>query len=320
VKQEHAQNKCDAAVLSGNRSGVPTNNCCYTKVTGGGLVKQGNAFYLTFGQDFEGMYSVSPGDYGKWPVIQTYTEQITALNLQPDPLTVDILRVFKQDANDKTTPYHRRDLNVLSALDPVTGQPRIAVNGGVFKPGSDQAFQEPVLFNSAADVTQVRITIDRGYRQMMNQYESATLRLYDAANHAMIDVFFGGITLYYLEPKTKKLKKDEGLPFSQDLSVLTLSGTGKWAEFVRSTPLGRFMGTDAAFVAAGNVPAAANGVIYLDKIKGPTMVGYVFGGILASQNRATAAEGQKTTASNALYEVWINPTPPAASYWIAATQ
>ncbi|HEX7312572.1 MAG TPA: hypothetical protein VF297_01555 [Pyrinomonadaceae bacterium] len=301
---------------------VPTNTGFYTKVTGGGMEKLGSAFYLVFGQQFEGLYSVLEGDYGKWPVSQTYTERVAALSITPNPLTASVLNVYLQDANDLAAQYHRRDLNVVSAIRP-DGPPRIVAHGGVFVPGQDSAYRQPVFIDMGANPLSAKVTVDK-YQQVMSQYDCAVLRMYDRSGGPkagrMINVFFGGISLYYLDPKTGKLKLDSGLPFIGSLTSLTLNPDGSWSEFIRRAQLPGLMGTDAKFVALSNVPASPQGVIYVDALKQNTLVGYVYGGILARQAKAqdpSETTSSYTSASNALYEVWVNTAPPPAGYWVS---
>jgi hypothetical protein len=47
-----------------------------------------------------GMYSLNEGDYGKWPVNQTYSESVLALGITPKPLTAAILQQAQQDPSD----------------------------------------------------------------------------------------------------------------------------------------------------------------------------------------------------------------------------
>jgi hypothetical protein len=315
--QDASQNACIRQVQSGSTKGLPTNDGYYSAITGGGLEKAGNVFYLVFGQQFAGLYSVLEGDYGKWPVKQVYAERIALFQFTPDPLQASLLKVIQQDANDLAAEYHRRDLNVVPALNP-NGDLRIAAYGGVFVPGRDSAYREPVFIDNGADPAAVKVTIDKTHQQVMSQYDCATLNLFDRSTKTSATIFFGGISLYYLDPKTHKLRMDEGLPFVDSLSVMSHYADSSWSEFVRSVPLSGFMGADAKFLPRPGL-ASKDGVIYLDGLKQKTLVGYVYGGILADQPEAGGATGNHSRASNALYEVWLDPTPPAPTYWVPAT-
>lgn len=297
---------------------VPTNTGYYARVTGGGLEKIGNVFYLVFGQQFEGLYSVLEGDYGKWPVSQVYTERVAALRLTPEPLSAAVLNVVLQDPSDASAQYHRRDLNVLPALAPDGKTPRIVAHGGVFVPGQDSAYRSPIFIDPGAQPGVFKVRVDK-YEQVMSQYDCAVLKMFNRATTggSMINVFFGGISLYYLDSKTGQLKQDTGLPFINSMSSLIYAPNGTWSEYVRLAPLDGLMGTDAKFMRNPQVAAAENGVIYFDTLRQNTLVGYVYGGILAARPQAGDATGQYSKASNALYEVWVNPTQPPPRYWVA---
>ena len=319
TQQLQAQNQCIGKVESGATQGLPTNTGYYATVTGGGLRKVGDIYYLVFGQNFQGLYSVAEGDYGKWPVNQVYTQRVTALWIKPTPPSAAVLSIVQQDPNDFNAPFNRRDMNVLPDLTP-DGTERIAVHGGVFVPGQDTAYRQPILIDNGADPSKVSVTVDKNYQQMISQYECATLPLFTQATGGgdMIDVSFGGISLYYLDEKTDKLRMDEGLPFIDSLSALIHAADGTWSEYVRLKPMPDLMGADALFIPAPVVKKASNGVIFLDALKQRTMVGWVFGGIVASRPEAGGATDQYSKASNALYEIWVDPAPPPQNYWMPA--
>lgn len=317
TRRSEATTACIRAVGAGNRGGIPTGQQFYLKVAGGALEKVGTTFYLIFGQQFEGLYSVNEGDYGKWPVSQVYTRRAAAFQFTPNPLRADLLNVVLQDPNDAEAPFNRRDLNVLPNLNPADAAPRIGVYGGVFRPGRDQAYQEPIFVENVADPAAFTVRVDGSHKQMMNQYDCARIPLYDRGNRRMIALFIGGISLYYLDAKTRRLRMDEGLPFVQDVSALMLGANGRWSEFVRSQPLDSRMGTNAVFIPDEAIPAASNGVLYLDAVKPPQRIGWVFGGILSDTAHSGSPSGVGSRASNALYEVWLTPQT-ADPVWLPA--
>jgi hypothetical protein len=315
--QQAAIGQCNQLVRSGQVAGLPTNSGAYTKVAGGGLEMLGDTYVLAFGQDFEGLYSVNEGDYGKWPVNQTYSESVLALSITPKPLAAAALQQVLQDPNDPGRQFHRRDLNVVPGLDTDGKTPIVQALGGVFVPGQDAAYQEPILISGAAPGMTVAVT---PFAQRMSQYECAVVPLFDrAAGGGLTDLLFGGISLYYVDEKTGKLKVDSGLPFISAISALARSAGGTWSEFYRVQPMvlggqPARVGADAKFLRHPAVAAAPNGVIYLDAITTRTLIGWMFGGILA-ESANPGATNKGTAASSQLFEVWLDPTPPPANYW-----
>src|SRR5262249_58448605 len=83
------------------------------RLTGGELERIGDDFYLVFGQEFRGLYSVDPGDFGKWPLSQQYSERIFVLSIVDNPLKVTIKTIINADPNDDTQPFHPPDPSVL---------------------------------------------------------------------------------------------------------------------------------------------------------------------------------------------------------------
>ena len=318
-QQATAVNTCATNVQAGKTSGIPTNTGYYAKVTGGGMEHIGNTFFLVFGQDFEGLYSVDEGDYGKWPVNQVYTERVVSLAINASPLSAAVLNQLQQNQSDPMRQFHRRDLNVVPALAADGTTARIAVLGGVFVPGQDAAYRQPILIDSTSPAAIVP-TIET-FQQSMSQYECGVVPLFNRAggSSALTYISIGGISLYYVDAKTGKLKVDSGLPFISALSALTLLPDNTWSEYYRVAPIAinnvpALVGTDAKFVRNPQVAASANGVIYLDTIAQKTLVGWMYGGIQA-QSPNPGASNSGTAATSQLFEVWIDPTPPGGTYW-----
>jgi hypothetical protein len=318
-QQAQANAQCITQVQSGQTTGLTTNAGTYVTVAGGGLEKLGNSYYLIFGHNFTGMYSVSPGDYGKWPVNQVYTKSVFALWLQANPLAGAVLLQVQQDPNDLSAPYNRRDLNVLPGLA-ADGTPMIQVLGGVFVPGQDSAYRQPIFITSKS-ASSMNIAL-QAYQQSMSQYDCAVIPLYTRASGGgtLTNVMLGGISLYYVDEKTGKLKVDSGLPFISAISALTLQPNGTWSEYYRVAPIaigGKSVrvGADAKFMRNPAVAAAPNGVLYLDSVKKRTLVGWMYGGMIADAPNP-GASNKGTAASSQLFEIWIDPATPLLTYWV----
>lgn len=321
-KQAQLNAACIQKVTSGQTSGLTTNAGTYASVTGGGLEELGGTYYLVFGHNFTGMYSVAAGDYGKWPVNQVYTQSVYALWLQSKPLAGAVLLQVKQDPNDAGAQYNRRDLNVLQGLT-AAGTPMIQALGGVFVPGQDAAYRQPIFLTSTGP-SSLTVAL-KGYQQYMSQYECPVVPLFTRASGGgtLTNVLIGGISLYYVDEKTGKLKVDSGLPFISAVSALSLSPTGTWSEFYRVAPItigGKpaRVGADAKFLRNPAAPAAANGVIYLDALKQRTLVGWAYGGMLADAPNP-GASNSGTAATSQLFEIWITFGAPPTGYWATTT-
>ena len=325
TSQDESLNHCIDKVQNNDRQEFKDfKTSYYSKVTGGGMRKVGDVYYLVFGQQFDGLYSDNAGDYGKWPINQVYTESITAFHFQADPLSGDVLRVIKQDPALQEQPYHRRDLNVVDAMAP-DGSARIAVLGGVFKPGETLAYEKPILIDHGEKVMDTTVSVVENYQQKMSQYETASVGLYsrtaDSVN--MMRIFLGGISMYKLDTASQKVVYDKNAPFIADITVLShhqdkQTGKTTWSEYVRAKPMDYYLGADGEFIINPALKASDADLIDYDKIKSKTLLGHMYGGILASKPQSGSSSGAGSTASNKIFEVWLTPTAPAPSYWVNA--
>lgn len=320
-KRAAATSDCGTKFRAGNVTGLPVNtNGFYTSVAGGGMERIGNTFYLVFGHNFQGLYSVNEGDYGKWPINQTYTQRVVALGIKPNPLSAAVLTQLQQDPSDPTSQFHRRDLNVIPGVDKDGSTPLIQVLGGVFVPGQDAAYRQPILI-SPASTGGIDASLQT-FQQAMSQYDCAVVPLVNrgTGSGSMTSLLLGGISLYYVSGVTGKLKVDSGLPFISALTALTRNSDGTWSEFYRVAPItingkAARVGTDARFFRNPAVAASAEGVIYLDAIKSRTLAGWMYGGIIATAPNPGGTGVGTTAASQQLFEIWIDPTAPPSSYW-----
>jgi hypothetical protein len=279
------------------------------RLTGGELERIGDDFYLVFGQEFRGLYSVDPGDFGKWPLVQQYSERIFVLSIADGPLKVTIKTIINADPNDPTSPYHRRDLNVLPTRDG-NGQPNLTAYGGVFVPGQNSAYRNPVRITGPAPD---KVVVDTTFAQALSQYDCAAMTMFDATSGTLYTTFFGGISLYYLDPKTHRVKEDTGLPFIKDISTIVRDKANKSTQLILPTRLPGYLGAEMRFLAdqealhPGELTLHPdNGVLSFDQIKTRTAVGYLYGGIEAAAPQ-TEGDVTKSHASSTLLRVWVTP-------------
>ncbi len=284
------------------------------KVTGGQLLKMNDRFYLTMGQLFDGEYTGDPGAFSQF--LQVYTERITILSITPPTLSlqsladtfhldVQVVDTLRQDPNDEGTNFHRRDLNVVGAFTPGGGR-RIAVYGGVFVPGRNEGYRYPLYVDPTDSVT-----VDSAFAQATNQYDSGTLLLWDSAGQTMHTVLFGGIGASTFDPASGRYVPAEGLPFVSTVSVITVKPGGHTTQAAFADSLPGLLGAEARVLLD---PAVAfdeeMSIVHLDSLAagGPTRVGWLYGGIRSSVPQTTDQAAQ-TSATNALFEVWITRTP-----------
>jgi len=268
------------------------------KVTGGSMDLVGSKVFLSLGQDFEGPYT--PGSNG------TYTKQIRTFDIVDNGSTLSIANVASSTPDDD---YRRRDLNIVS-LGPSTSDAALVALSGVFTL-SGGAWTVPVEVDDTGTPSMADPTLPDTFKQGMNGYDTAKLVLYSPStgdNHILL---LGGISLQTYDGS--QFVSDNNLPFTSQGSSIIREDDGTYTQYYlgdvypdvigggTGDPL--LFGAEAEFFVHPDV-ALSNGLINYDELSGPTLLGYVFGGIAAEE-----ANFGDTSASNLPFEVWYTPIP-----------
>ena len=316
-------------------------------ITGGDLelltdTSGSTLFVLAFGQQYDGEYTPGGGlvnqNYSDgvrlfgftYPANSTKPSQINFIAAVPNPPGTQM---------DPENQFHRRDLTIKASVD-ATGKRRLVAYGGVFKGGRFEGFLNPVFVNAGANT--VTLTPNTNTTQLMSQYDTAAIQLYDNNGKIMYTTFLGGISQYYWDAASNSLKRDpldlskgiDGLPFINSISTLkmpTSNDTGTQYLHAGQTmapssaiptcstgsgsapaPLG---GTESKFVIASGLQQVTPGVLNLSAITSTSVAGYLVGGIAATT--PYSANGP-TCASNMFYQVTINPTQPTNTIQLQA--
>jgi hypothetical protein len=282
------------------------------RVTGGAMSPMNGRMHLVFGQNFTGGY---PGGSG------VYTQQVRSFDIIDDGTNLSI------ENYSATTPdpnYRRRDLNVYPVIHRnTTGGLDIGVEAlsGVFTL-SNGAWTVPVYVNNDGQASMRDPAAPNAFKQAMNNYHSAKVGLYSEQADSMHEVLFGGITLHYYDETTQSFVRDDGLPFTNQITQVNKDADGNYTQDL----IGEFpvlldqqgnrlrFGAGAEFFPADGIPTYDNGVIKLDALTGPTVLGYVYGGIFANAPHTQGVTGAVSGASNEIFEVIYTPVPePAAA-------
>jgi hypothetical protein len=164
------------------------------------------------------------------------------------------------------------------------------------------------------------------FKQGFNGYHSAKLGLFSESSGEMHEVLFGGISLQYLNTLSMQTETDDGLPFVNDITSVVIDAAGNY----RQHWLGEFpvlndldgnrlrFGTNAEFFLADGIETFDNGVIKLDLLTRPTVLGYIFGGIIANgPHTRTGSPPATSSASNIVFTVIYSPVPEPAAAFLA---
>jgi hypothetical protein len=159
------------------------------------------------------------------------------------------------------------------------------------------------------------------FKQAMNNYHSAKLGMYSDQTERMHEILFGGITLFDYDEATQSFVRDDDFPFTNQITQVTIDSTGTYSQDL----IGEFpeildpegnrlrFGANAEFFLADGVPTYDNGVIKLDELTEPTLLGYIYGGIFSNAPHTRNVPGAVSGASNEIFEVFYTPVPEPAS-------
>jgi hypothetical protein len=295
-----------AAILAKNRvkltSSVVFAKDNLTAATGGELYKLPDGkFYLVLGHRFMGTYS----DFlaGK-PNIQSYLDSVHVFKLSETPSSISIIQSSRQFISDykvdSITQFRRRDLLVVPAIQKGGKGIGLTVYGGVFTYGSfGLPFRNPIYLTGGAIPS---YKLDKSYTQTSNIYATANVVMYDAQKDVMLTTAFGGMG-------ESMVDKETGDAFTQKIITINKNNqTGITTEILNPTGTPTYMGSEGLFVSATNVPMynAQFDVINYNNIptNTPTLVGYIYGGILSNGPKWIQATNP-TTPTNRVYEVYL---------------
>ncbi|HWB14117.1 MAG TPA: hypothetical protein VG826_33130 [Pirellulales bacterium] len=290
------------------------------KVTGGGLKAWKGTFFLVFGQDFSGRYSVQNRDYNRaGGQFQKYTEKVRVFTLNAD-LSINTFDEI-DGGYDPDLPYHRRDLNLVDVIEADSMTPAATLYGGVFKAGQVAGHVMPIDLAYAS--APAALAVRSGFKQAMNIYDCANVTIFDKASASSFTSFFGGISQYRYERDSNTLVQDaidlargvDGLPFTDTVTTIQRQPAGvAFAQFIHPDIHPGLIGTDAQFLGHPALRKAGqvfdNGVIDLARLNRRTLVGHLVGGIESKgPYSGLITSPPSTVASRRLFEVWISPEP-----------
>jgi hypothetical protein len=175
-----------------------------------------------------------------------------------------------------------------------SGGDGLAAFGGVFTPDTQLSYSKPVYL-----LTGGQPVLETTFEQKMNAYACSRLLLYDKGSSKMYTTLLGGISRYSWDDGAHEFRANprlgsktestylDGLQWSDRVSTLqtvVVDGKTSTTEVVQPKALPTFIGTEAVFIPAPNLPRAmpATDVIDLSALPaGKTFVGYLYGGIQA---------------------------------------
>lgn len=282
------------------------------QITGGAMYKLGNVTQLIFGQNFTGEYTDgSNGDYSQ----QIRRFVIKKSNGQ---LAVDILTPSPASPNAN---YRRRDLNIVPALLNNNNQliSGLIAYAGVFTLTSG-VWTVPVTINENSDPIMADPTLPSTFKQGMNQYVCATASIYSRKYTSMYHLFLGGISYGFFS--SGAFETDSEIPFINQVTTIKRDKNGNFTQYLMnneypvilstgSNPGNQLLFGAGAYFIPTNILQYPNGVISLDNIRKPTVIGYIVGGIQSTLANTNVMSD--SSASPYIFMVTLVPKTTLAS-------
>lgn len=278
------------------------------QVTGGEMFRSGDVFLLIFGQNFDGVYTTSSNG--------NYSRQIRRFRISESNGQIILHKLSRIPTKPKAI-YRRRDLNILPVLlnrnnraeyGYVAYSGVFTTNGGIWT--------VPVVIDQDGTPNMADPNLDSTFKQGMNNYACAAANLYSKRNASNYNILFGGISFGFFAGGV--FQTDSEIPFINQVTTIKMDSNRHFTQYlmqseyppVNDTPHHQFNGPMLFGAGAYFIPSRilkyANGVISLDSIRRPTIIGHIVGGIQSSSPNVMFASTE-TKASRFVFEVRIIP-------------
>lgn len=254
-----------------------------------------SVYYMVWGHRFDGTYSRSDttGFF-----VQKYTNAVRRFTIHDDgtSLSVSHLSSWTDTAN-----FRRRDYNLV---------PQVFPDRSYGFTGFTGVFQKDVLLPhlNSVDITPTGYTVNNSFHQLLNQYHTAFMPVYDSTSNAMHTFFFGGTAQYYIDTLSGATVEDTIVPFVNTVSRIVRDASGVMTESALSFRMPGLLGTNAEFIPSDSVSLIHNEIIRLDPITERTFAGYIIGGINSPEPNINASDPSLSTASTRVFKVYIHPS------------
>lgn len=254
------------------------------QVSGGGLVKGGDdTFLLVFGQASMSSYKLNSKD--------VFNQQIRRFGIidKGDTLEVVIKSPLRENPN-----FRRRDANIVPFIHENNEGHKVkgfvVFSGGYTE--NKGIWTLPVLMNSQGETKMEDPNNTYSFKQGMNHLNCATVCLYSKSSKNMYVTFFGGRSFGYWSQG--EFHTSSELPFINQFSTIQQDKNGIFTQYLMEgqypmllssnsnygNPL--LFGSEARFIPVDNLPTYDNGVMKLDELNNPKLIGYIIGGIQSS--------------------------------------
>lgn len=249
------------------------------KVTGGYMTAVDNDLttLLVFGQNFSGFYLDSSNG--------NYTQQVRRFKIIDNEESLLIQPLSYENPNPN---YRRRDLNVVPVI--LNKKPAYVALSGVFTLNTG-IWTVPVIIQTNGQTSMADPNLPSTFKQGMNNYTCPTIGLYSKDTRDMYTIICGGISYEYFQ---NGLQQDLEFPFINQITTVKIDKEGTFTQYLMneeypvlystgSNPGNQLLfGAGAFFIPEDHAKTYDNGVFKFDKLKDPTVLGYIVGGIMST--------------------------------------
>ncbi len=265
------------------------------KITGGQMGLLDSTFYLVGGHLFDGRYNPMGPNNGPG-FVQVYSNEIRTFKIDDDGTN---LNFYDYAATHDTVNLHRRDYNMAYQIYP-DGSYGFTVFSGVFDYNN-------MPYLNVVEITPGNYTVNNTFNQLLSQYQSAKMAVYDTVGNVMHTFFFGGLSQFTLDSQGT-LVEDVNVPFVKTISRISRDGNGTMTETkLDYLEMPALMGPGSDFIHVHNY-LYPNEVINLSAIPNQrTLVGYIFGGIESTaENIFFVNDGTQSASTTSIFAVYID--------------
>lgn len=267
------------------------------KITGGQMDYLDSVFYLVGGHLFDGRYNPMGPNNGPG-FVQEYSNEIRTFKILDDGTN---LNFYDYNAIHDTVNLHRRDYNLAPQIYP-DGSYGFTAFSGVFDYNN-------MPYLNVVEITSGSYTVNNTFNQLLSQYHSAKMPIYDTVGNVMHTFFFGGLSQFNLDAQGT-LVEDVDVPFVKTVSRVSRMGDGSMIETkLDYIEMPALMGPGSEFIPLPEYQYS-NHVLNLSSVPAQrTLVGYIYGGIESTgENIFFVNDGTQSSATTTIFEVYIDQT------------
>ena len=262
-------------------------------VCGAHLDKLDSTYYLVFGHRFDGTYNRS--DTAGF-FVQHYTYAIRKFQIADNGTN---LSIYNYRAVLDSNNFRRRDYNLIPFIDPYRGKGLLAF-GGVFQPNANLPYLTPI------EIYPDTVIVRNDFNQNLSQYHCAVCALYDSATYLQHNIFFGGLSMYYMDTLTQQTVYDSLIPFVRTISDVARDIDFNYHEINAGIRMPALLGTNAYFFYDDSVPMFYKNFVDLNHLKHHQRIGFITGGIESPDLNIGLTGSEASFASPRVFEVYVD--------------